>query len=68
MRSYRYLIVGGGMTADSACRGIREHDSDGSIGLVGAEGHPPYSRPPLTKALWQGKRSRASGAARKPLG
>ncbi len=55
MRSYRYLIVGGGMTADSACRGIREHDSDGSIGLVGAESHPPYIRPPLTKALWQGK-------------
>jgi NADPH-dependent 2,4-dienoyl-CoA reductase/sulfur reductase-like enzyme len=43
------------MTADSACRGIRDHDTDGSIGLVGAEGHPPYSRPPLTKALWQGK-------------
>jgi len=55
VRSYRYLIVGGGMTADAACRGIREHDSDGSIGLVSAEGHPPYNRPPLTKALWQGK-------------
>jgi 3-phenylpropionate/trans-cinnamate dioxygenase ferredoxin reductase subunit len=55
MRSYRYLIVGGGMTADAACRGIREHDADGSIGLVGAEAHPPYDRPPLSKALWQGK-------------
>ena len=55
MRSYRYLIVGGGMTADAACRGIREHDTDGSIGLVGAEPHPPYDRPPLSKALWQGK-------------
>ena len=55
MRSYRYLIVGGGMTADSACRGIRDHDGDGSIALVGAESHPPYSRPPLSKALWQGK-------------
>jgi len=53
--SYRYLIVGGGMTGDAACRGIREHDADGSIGLVGAEPHPPYDRPPLTKALWQGK-------------
>jgi NADPH-dependent 2,4-dienoyl-CoA reductase/sulfur reductase-like enzyme len=52
---YRYLIVGGGMTADAACRGIREHDSDGSIGLVGEDPEPPYSRPPLTKALWQGK-------------
>ena len=55
MSSYRYLIVGGGMTGDAACRGIREHDADGSIGLVGAEPHPPYDRPPLTKALWQGK-------------
>jgi 3-phenylpropionate/trans-cinnamate dioxygenase ferredoxin reductase component len=53
--SYRYLIVGGGMTADAAVRGIREHDADGSIGLVGAESHAPYDRPPLTKALWQGK-------------
>ena len=23
--------------------GIREHDADGSIGLVGAEPHPPYT-------------------------
>ena len=51
MSSYRYLIVGGGMTGDAACRGIREHDGDGSIGLVGAEPHPPYDRPPLSKAL-----------------
>ena len=55
MRSYKYLIVGGGMTGDSAVRGIRDHDSEGSIGLVGAENHPPYARPPLSKALWQGK-------------
>ena len=55
MKSYRYLIVGGGMTADAACRGIREHDPDGSIGLVGEEVHPPYDRPPLSKGLWRGK-------------
>lgn len=55
MADYRYLIVGGGMTGDSACRGIRDHDSEGSIGLVGAEPHPPYSRPPLSKGLWQGQ-------------
>jgi NADPH-dependent 2,4-dienoyl-CoA reductase/sulfur reductase-like enzyme len=52
---YRYLIVGGGMTADAACRGIRDHDPDGSIGLVAEENHEPYARPPLTKALWKGK-------------
>ena len=49
-----YLIVGGGMTADAAVKGIREHDADGSIVLVGAEPHPPYKRPPLTKRLWSG--------------
>jgi NADPH-dependent 2,4-dienoyl-CoA reductase/sulfur reductase-like enzyme len=42
------------MTADAACKGIRERDGEGSIGLVSAEEHPPYSRPPLTKALWKG--------------
>jgi NADPH-dependent 2,4-dienoyl-CoA reductase/sulfur reductase-like enzyme len=52
---YRYLIVGGGMTGDAACRGIRDHDADGSIGLVSAEAHPPYARPPLSKGLWTGK-------------
>ena len=55
MADYRYLIVGGGMTGDSACRGIREHDESGSIGVFGAEQHEPYARPPLTKALWKGK-------------
>ena len=48
----KYLIVGGGMTADAAVKGIREHDVDGPIVLVGAEPHPPYKRPPLTKGLW----------------
>ena len=52
---YRYLIVGGGMTADAACRGIRDPDRDGTIGLFTAETHAPYARPPLSKALWAGK-------------
>ena len=54
MRTYRYLIVGGGLTADAACKGIRERDTDGSIGVVADEAYPPYARPPLTKALWKG--------------
>ena len=54
MPQYDYLIVGGGMTANAAARGIREVDSSGSIAILGAEPHPPYSRPPLTKALWKG--------------
>jgi NADPH-dependent 2,4-dienoyl-CoA reductase/sulfur reductase-like enzyme len=55
MPDYRYLIVGGGMTAAAAAEGIREADAGGSIGMVGAEPHPPYDRPPLSKALWKGK-------------
>ena len=43
------------MTGDSACRGIRDHDAEGTIGLFGAEMHEPYVRPPLSKALWAGK-------------
>jgi 3-phenylpropionate/trans-cinnamate dioxygenase ferredoxin reductase subunit len=53
--SYRYLIVGGGMSGDAAARGIRDHDEDGSIGLVSTDPEPPYARPPLSKGLWQGK-------------
>ncbi|MCO5045473.1 MAG: FAD-dependent oxidoreductase [Kiritimatiellae bacterium] len=55
MQSYRYLIVGGGMTADAAVRGIRELDASGSIGLFSAEADAPYSRPPLSKKLWTGR-------------
>ena len=54
MERFRYLIVGGGMTADAAVRGIREADPDGSIGIIGSETETPYKRPPLTKGLWKG--------------
>ena len=55
MPDYRYLIVGGGLTADAACKGIRSVDAEGSIGLIGDEPDPPYLRPPLSKGLWLGK-------------
>ncbi|HSD72650.1 MAG TPA: FAD-dependent oxidoreductase [Thermoanaerobaculia bacterium] len=49
----RYLIVGGGMAADAAGRGIRELDRSTPIGLVGLEEDAPYARPPLSKGLWK---------------
>src|SRR5437588_389389 len=55
MKKYKYLVIGGGMTADSAVRGIRECDAQGTIGLLSAEADAPYDRPPLTKSLWKGK-------------
>jgi 3-phenylpropionate/trans-cinnamate dioxygenase ferredoxin reductase subunit len=53
MTHYRYLIIGGGMTAHAAVRGIRDVDKEGPIGLIGAEPDPPYKRPPLSKGLWK---------------
>ena len=55
MTHYKYLIVGGGMTADAAVQGVRELDATGAIGLIGAEAEVPYNRPPLSKGLWKGK-------------
>jgi NADPH-dependent 2,4-dienoyl-CoA reductase/sulfur reductase-like enzyme len=54
MRTTQYLIAGGGMAADAACKGIRDFDPDGAITVVADEPHPPYARPPLSKALWKG--------------
>ena len=54
MRTTQYLIAGGGMTADAACKGIRDFDPDGAITVVTEEPHPPYARPPLSKGLWKG--------------
>ncbi|GAB3259265.1 NAD(P)/FAD-dependent oxidoreductase [Arthrobacter pigmenti] len=49
---FDYLIIGGGMAADAAAKGIRELDSTGTIGIAGDDVDPPYTRPALTKKLW----------------
>ncbi len=54
MSRHRYLIIGGGMAADAAVRGIRAVDPEGAIKLISAELDPPYDRPPLSKGLWKG--------------
>ncbi|GMA26037.1 hypothetical protein GCM10025864_37960 [Luteimicrobium album] len=50
---YDYVIVGGGMSADTAARGIRELDPDGSIAILSEDVDEPYERPPLSKDLWR---------------
>ena len=55
MKTYDYLIIGGGMTAAAAVEGIRETGQEGSIGMFSMEKDAPYNRPPLTKDLWKGK-------------
>ena len=54
MKRFQHLIVGGGMTAAAAAKGVKEQAPTASVGLIGAEPHPPYNRPPLSKALWKG--------------
>ncbi len=54
MKDYKYIIVGGGMAADSAVKGIRELDTSGAIAVFSEEEDPPYNRPPLSKSLWKG--------------
>lgn len=34
MAEFRYVVIGGGMAADSAAQGIREIDEEGSIALM----------------------------------
>lgn len=55
MPHYKYLMLGGGMTADAAAKGIRELDPAGTIGSLSMEPDPAYDRPPLTKGMWKGK-------------
>ena len=55
MTHYKYLIIGGGLAGDAATRGIRELDSEGTIGMISQEPDPPYMRPNLSKGLWKGR-------------
>lgn len=52
MQRFDYLTIGGGMTAAAAVTGIRDHDAEGSIGILTQEPVGPYDRPPLSKGLW----------------
>ena len=49
------LIVGGGPAGLGVARGYREAGGTGSVLLVGADEHPPYARPPLTKDYLRGE-------------
>ncbi|MDR7252249.1 NADPH-dependent 2,4-dienoyl-CoA reductase/sulfur reductase-like enzyme [Nocardioides sp. BE266] len=50
--SYDYVIVGGGVAAASAVKGIRSSDGSGTIAVLGSEPDPPVYRPDLSKDLW----------------
>lgn len=55
VKQYDYLLVGGGMAAAFAARGIREVDEAGTIGVITTDQDEPYTRPALSKKLWTDK-------------
>ncbi|AXF05892.1 NAD(P)/FAD-dependent oxidoreductase [Paraburkholderia hospita] len=50
------VIVGAGHSGGKAAQALRKHGFAGKIALVGSEAHPPYDRPPLSKAVLLGKK------------
>ncbi|WP_245993151.1 FAD-dependent oxidoreductase [Xylanimonas allomyrinae] len=45
------VVVGAGLAGAQTVAALRAHGHDGRITLLGAEGVPPYDRPPLSKEL-----------------
>ncbi len=56
------VVVGASAAGLAAVEGLRRLGFDGPLTLVGAEPHPPYDRPPLSKQLlageWEAERLR----------
>ncbi len=53
-RPETFVVVGGGLAAGRAVQELRESGFDGRLVLYGAEPHPPYERPPLSKGYLMG--------------
>lgn len=53
----RVVIVGASTAGASAAATLRREGFDGAVTLVGAERHPPYERPVLSKEYLRGEQS-----------
>ena len=51
----RIVVVGAGIAGMQTALVLRERGFDGRLTLLGAEAHPPYDRPPLSKDVLLGK-------------
>ena len=49
------IIVGGGHAAGQVSASLRQEGFEGAITIIGEEPHPPYQRPPLSKAYLAGE-------------
>ncbi len=49
-----FIIIGAGQAGATLAETLRKKGFDGAITMIGAEPHPPYQRPPLSKAYLLG--------------
>lgn len=52
----RVIVVGGGLAGVRSVEALRAKGFEGEVTLISAESHPPYDRPPLSKAVLMGDR------------
>ena len=50
----RIVVAGASLSAVTAAEALRAAGYDGQVVLIGAEPHPPYTRPPLSKGVLTG--------------
>jgi 3-phenylpropionate/trans-cinnamate dioxygenase ferredoxin reductase component len=49
-----FVIVGSGQAGGWAAKTLRQQGHEAPIVMIGDEPHPPYERPPLSKAVLLG--------------
>ena len=52
---HSFVVVGASLAGATAAATLRQDGFDGDITLIGAEPHPPYERPPLSKQYLRGE-------------
>jgi len=52
-----FVIVGAGLAGAAAAAELRGRGFDGRLVMIGAERHPPYERPPLSKEYLRGEQN-----------
>lgn len=55
MSDQRVVILGAGQAGGQCAASLRRNGFEGSIVMIGDEPHPPYQRPPLSKAYLSGE-------------
>ncbi|TML90429.1 MAG: FAD-dependent oxidoreductase [Actinobacteria bacterium] len=58
------VVIGAGLAGARVVESYREAGGGGSVAIVGAELHPPYHRPPLTKRILRGEAEPADALVR----